>query len=195
MRLSMPRPALFQRLIQSIFLGYCLFIGYRFSHFVLWITGQSEISVPRPPSVEAFLPIAALMGLRRLLQSGTWDMVHPAGLVIFLAALLMALLLRKGFWGPVCSVGLISGLLNSCTYIGSALSTYVIAVITDHFGWSATLLIWLMRRGEATRTSALLLAVPPLSAVQAWLIFGETLSPVQLLGFAVAIAGVALARR
>ncbi|KQR50238.1 DMT family transporter [Acidovorax sp. Leaf160] len=59
----------------------------------------------------------------------------------------------------------------------------------------ATLLIWLMRRGEATRTSALLLAVPPLSAVQAWLIFGETLSPVQLLGFAVAIAGVALARR
>jgi len=52
-----------------------------------------------------------------------------------------------------------------------------------------------MRRGEATRTSALLLAVPPLSAVQAWLIFGETLSPVQLLGFAVAIAGVALARR
>ena len=108
----MPRPALFQRLIQSIFLGYCLFIGYRFSHFVLWITGQSEISVPRSPSVEAFLPIAALMGLRRLLQSGTWDMVHPAGLVIFLAALLMALLLRKGFCGYVCPVGLISGLLN-----------------------------------------------------------------------------------
>lgn len=59
----------------------------------------------------------------------------------------------------------------------------------------ATLLIWLMRHGEATRTTALLLAVPPLSAVQAWLIFGETLSPVQLLGFVVAIAGVALARR
>lgn len=31
----------------------------------------------------------------------------------------------------------------------------------------ATLLIWLMRRGEATRTTALLLAVPPLSALQA----------------------------
>lgn len=111
-RFSLPRPALFQRLIQSIFLGYCLFIGFRFSGFVLWITGQSEIQVPRPPSVEAFLPIAALMGLRRLLQSATWDMVHPAGLAIFLAALLMALLLRKGFCGYVCPVGLISGLLN-----------------------------------------------------------------------------------
>ncbi len=59
----------------------------------------------------------------------------------------------------------------------------------------ATLLIWLMRRGEATRTTALLLGVPPFSALQAWLIFGERLSPVQLLGFVLAIAGVALARR
>ncbi|WP_409193126.1 DMT family transporter [Acidovorax sp. WCS2018Noco2-43] len=59
----------------------------------------------------------------------------------------------------------------------------------------ASLLIWLMRRGEATRTSALLLAVPPLSALQAWVIFGETLSFWQLLGFAMAMAGVALARR
>ncbi|MDR6214644.1 DMT family transporter [Paracidovorax wautersii] len=58
----------------------------------------------------------------------------------------------------------------------------------------ATLLIWLMRHGEATRTTALLLAVPPLSALQAWLIFDETLSAVQLVGFVVAIAGVALAR-
>lgn len=59
----------------------------------------------------------------------------------------------------------------------------------------ATLLIWLMRRGEATRTAALLLAVPPLAALEAWVIFGETLAPVQLLGFVVAMAGVALARR
>lgn len=59
----------------------------------------------------------------------------------------------------------------------------------------ATLLIWLMRRGEATRTAALLLAVPPLAALEAWAIFGETLAPVQLLGFVLAMAGVALARR
>jgi drug/metabolite transporter (DMT)-like permease len=58
-----------------------------------------------------------------------------------------------------------------------------------------SLLIWLMRRGEATRTTALLLAVPPLSALQGWFIFGETMVMVQVVGFAVAIAGVALARR
>ncbi|WP_353234223.1 DMT family transporter [Diaphorobacter ruginosibacter] len=58
-----------------------------------------------------------------------------------------------------------------------------------------SLLIWMMRRGEATRTTALLLAVPPLSALQGWFIFGETMVPLQILGFAVAMAGVALARR
>ena len=58
----------------------------------------------------------------------------------------------------------------------------------------STLLIWLMRRGEATRTAALMLAVPPLAALEAWWIFGETLVALQILGFVVAIAGVALAR-
>ncbi len=68
------------------------------------------------------------------------------------------------------------------------------AVVVLSIG-GATLLIWLMRRGEATRTAALLLAVPPLAALEAWAIFGETLAPVQLLGFVLAMAGVALARR
>jgi len=111
-RFTLPSPAVFHRLIQSAFLIFCLYSGLKFYHFVLWMTGQSEIPVPRPPSVEAFLPIAALMGLRRLLEIGVWDVVHPAGLAIFLAALSMALLLRKGFCGYVCPVGLASGLLN-----------------------------------------------------------------------------------
>lgn len=36
----------------------------------------------------------------------------------------------------------VSGLLNSCTYIGSALSTYGVAVLTDRCGWGATLAVW-----------------------------------------------------
>ena len=37
---------------------------------------------------------------------------------------------------------LISGVLNSCTYVGSALSTYGLALVTDAFGWDATVGIW-----------------------------------------------------
>jgi len=40
------------------------------------------------------------------------------------------------------NVGFISGFLNACTYIGSAVSTYGIAVVSDNFGWNTTLIIW-----------------------------------------------------
>ena len=39
-------------------------------------------------------------------------------------------------------VSTVSGVLNSCTYIGSAISTYGIAAISEKFGWSYTLTIW-----------------------------------------------------
>ncbi len=39
-------------------------------------------------------------------------------------------------------ISMISGLLNACTYVGSALSMYGIALITDGYGWSTTLTIW-----------------------------------------------------
>lgn len=106
-------PSRMQRLIQTSYFLFILFVGWRFSRFVLWATGQTEVMTPRPASVEGFLPIAALMGLRRLLESQVWDRVHPAGLTIFLAALGMALLFRKGFCGFICPVGLFSGLLDN----------------------------------------------------------------------------------
>jgi drug/metabolite transporter (DMT)-like permease len=57
-----------------------------------------------------------------------------------------------------------------------------------------TLLIWMMRSGDATKVTALLLLAPPLAAVQAYLFFRETLAPVQFVGFALALAGVLLTR-
>lgn len=46
------------------------------------------------------------------------------------------------FFSKTGKVSTISGIINSCTYIGSAISTYGIAVISQHFGWSITLLTW-----------------------------------------------------
>ena len=94
--------------VQAGFTLFCLYAGYRFYLFYLWGTGQSDIYVPRPPSVEAFLPIGALVGLKRFLLSGHFDMIHPAGLTIFMAALVIGLLLRKGFCGWICPVGFVS---------------------------------------------------------------------------------------
>ena len=38
------------------------------------------------------------------------------------------------------------------------------------------------------------LLVPPLAAIEAWLLFNERLGPIQLIGFALALGGVLLGR-
>jgi drug/metabolite transporter (DMT)-like permease len=57
------------------------------------------------------------------------------------------------------------------------------------------LLAWLVRRQDATRVSTLLLLVPALGAIEAWALFDEALSAIQIAGFVLALAGVLLARR
>ena len=57
------------------------------------------------------------------------------------------------------------------------------------------LLLALIHRGAVVRVAALLYLVPPVTALMAWLAFGETLNAVQLLGMALAAIGVALASR
>ncbi len=99
-------------IIRLLFSIYCLFIGYRFYLFCLWATGKSNTLVPRPPSVEAFLPISALASFRIFIYSGQYAKIHPAGLTILLTAMLIAFLFRKGFCGWICPVGFISNILE-----------------------------------------------------------------------------------
>jgi len=103
--------------IQAYIFIFLLYAGYRFYLFVDQyenpVSGQGiHLSLTdRPASVEGFLPIGALMSLKLWLTTGIFDRIHPAGLVIFIAALLMALLLRKSFCGWICPVGAFSDAL------------------------------------------------------------------------------------
>ena len=45
-------------------------------------------------------------------------------------------------FGKYGRISLISGVLNACTYVGSALSTYGIAKFSENFGWNNTILLW-----------------------------------------------------
>ena len=47
------------------------------------------------------------------------------------------------FFNKYGNVSTVSGVLNSCTYIGSAISTYGIALLSEKMGWDFTLLMWL----------------------------------------------------
>jgi polyferredoxin len=97
-----------RRGVQLFFLLFSVFIGYRFHQFVLHFEDPTLPFVPRPTSVDAFLPISGLMSLKYFVWSGTVEPMHPAAMVIFAAVLLVALFLRKGFCGWMCPVGLIS---------------------------------------------------------------------------------------
>lgn len=57
------------------------------------------------------------------------------------------------------------------------------------------LLTLMIRRGEASRVTSLFFLVPPGAALIAWLVLGERLSLIQIVGMAVAAGGVALAMR
>ncbi|MDR5735189.1 DMT family transporter [Caballeronia sp. LZ025] len=61
-------------------------------------------------------------------------------------------------------------------------------------GVATTLLVWMVRRGDASRATALLFLAPPLAAIESYVAFGETLGSIQIAGFGVALAGVLLAR-
>ena len=37
---------------------------------------------------------------------------------------------------------LVTGLINSCTYVGAALSTYGFAAVSENYGWNVTLCLW-----------------------------------------------------
>lgn len=55
---------------------------------------------------------------------------------------LMLVCMVPGCFKNKSNISTISGVLNFCTYVGSAISTYGVAVISEKLGWSVTVFIW-----------------------------------------------------
>lgn len=118
MRLKLPpsplsSPSSLRFYIQLGFTIFMLYVGLEFYAYYQWGIGASEVYTPRPPAVGAFLPIGALVSAKYLLFTGIWDVVHPAALVIFLMALFVSFVARKGFCGYMCPVGFATRLMDT----------------------------------------------------------------------------------
>ncbi len=72
------------------------------------MSGNSASVVSRPPGVEGFLPISALISLKYWLQTGIIDNIHPSGFFIFIAILLISILMKKAFCSWMCPIGTMS---------------------------------------------------------------------------------------
>ncbi len=163
----------------------------RWAGLLLGLAGAGLVIAGRS-SVETTSTVAILCAVGALvaMTSGTlyekrYGITHPpvtSNLVqsaVGLAATLPIALLHEGFradWTPG---------------LGAALAYLVIgnSII------SLTLLLAMIRHGEAARVSALFFLVPPVAAVIAWVVVDERMPPVAWLGMAIAAVGVLIATR
>jgi polyferredoxin len=98
-----------RRAFQLGFLALNLWIGIEFYLFVrFYETGGRSVFAGRPPGVEGWLPIAALMNLKVFLATGSLPILHPAGMFLLIAFLAISWLFRKSFCGWLCPVGTVS---------------------------------------------------------------------------------------
>ena len=144
-----------QRLRQSVQIAFFLlnlWIAVDFYRFVRYYETAGEMGSPqRPAGVEGWLPIASLMNLKVWVVTGVVPRIHPAGMFLLLAFLIISLLLRKTFCGWLCPVGTVSEYLwtfgrrvfrrnwrlpkwldlaaRSLKYILLALFVYVVAIM------------------------------------------------------------------
>jgi polyferredoxin len=98
--------------VQGAYVLFLVVVAIRFAAFVDAALKDGPIAAQRPPAVEAFLPIAALMAAKRFVLTGFWDGIHPAGLTILLGAIATAFLARKAFCSWICPVGTLSRALE-----------------------------------------------------------------------------------
>lgn len=164
---------------------------WRWAGLVLGLAGAALVIVSRS-AVEA---------------NGLWGIATAAGALIAMSA---ATIYEKRFGvnaHPVTSNLLQYGIGFAVLMpIALQLETFRIAWDLEFIGALAylvignslvaiTLLLAMIRRGEASRVSALLFLVPPLAALIAWVTIGETMPPLAWAGLALAAAGVLLATR
>jgi polyferredoxin len=94
---------------QLTFAALCIWIGVEFAMFVRW--GTSGGLAPfhdRPPGVEGFLPISALISAAYWLHTGIVNMIHPSGLFILLAIVAVSIVAKKSFCSWLCPIGTLS---------------------------------------------------------------------------------------
>lgn len=146
----------------------------------------------------------ALVVLNKVsLGSGGWD--GYAVTFLALGAFVAGTLYQKKFCG---SIDLRTGNLVQFTIAGTALFIPALLLEGLQVEWSKALIVssawlavansigavsllyFLLRQGEASRVATLFYLVPPITATMGFVAFHETLSPIALVGFGLAAAGV-----
>lgn len=165
----------------------------RWIGILLGFSGTALVLSPKIGAVEGAIPgmalaVAALAfagftagTIWQKLTGGKMDL-RTGNVVQFSAALIpvaaLALLTEEGRLDPVPEL-----------FAGLFWSVFGLSI------GAIMLLLVLIKRGAVVQTASLLYLVPPVTALMAWIGFGETFNLIQLIGMGIAAFGVALATR
>ena len=102
--------------VQLAFVGLAAWIGVECSRWAYALMTPGAVTIAdRPAGVEAFLPIGGFMAVKYYVATfimdparAILDPFHPAGMFIFLSAIFVSAVARKGFCGWICPVGTLS---------------------------------------------------------------------------------------
>jgi drug/metabolite transporter (DMT)-like permease len=184
-----------QPLVTGMLVGWLLgerVSARRWAGIAIGFLGTALVVAPKLGGATGFPPLAILvnfLGTVSITLGTIWQKRTAAAADLrtnavaqfvgaALATLPLALVLENGRLDPVPEL-----------FIG--LSWSVVALSIGAIG----LLLVLIRRGAVAGVAALLYLVPPVSALMAYFLFGEALSPLQIAGMLTAAAGVAIASR
>jgi drug/metabolite transporter (DMT)-like permease len=190
-----------------------LLVGLQPVLTALWLTRSAEAREAAAVSARRWIGLVfGFAGITLVVWPKLGGEVTPANLAMAIVALLSittGTLYQKRFVAP-CDVRTASAV----QMVAALIVCLPLALLeTEPMDWHANLVLamaWsvgvltlggssllylLIQRGEATAVTSLLYLVPPCTALMAWAMFGESLTPVMMAGVALTVFGVALVVR
>lgn len=157
------------------------------------VLGVVGVALVLEPGLHGSLPVVGIASCLVALAGGTagtlWQKRHGDGIPLL--------------WGTCVQYAVATSVLlalslafeqGRITWSGRFLGALAWLVVVLSIG-AVLLLLALLRRGTASSVSSLFYLVPPATAVESYLLFGERLAALSVFGIAVAALGVALVVR
>lgn len=117
----------------SILSSYVILIIQR--HFC-----KNELKLAAIVFITALLPISVLICFRGNIALSVLSLALTSACAHAVNFLLICIVPMR--FERLGRISLVTGLLNSCTYVGAAISTYTIAAVSESRGWTFVLILW-----------------------------------------------------
>lgn len=122
--------------VMPVFALFCLSITEAIYKKVQSVKKCSAVAFALAGAASALLPLTASLGVVATVLDAAIIVGCMHGINLLQTCMLPHILSKNG------KLGFTSGALNGCVYVGSAISTYGSARLSEAFGWSGTIGVW-----------------------------------------------------